>query len=46
MKAKLARFCSVLALLAGVTMLGGAEFECGFDDDDGIFDKAPVTQSQ
>lgn len=46
MKAKLAKFCSVLALLAGVTMLGGAEFDCGFEDDDDLFDKAAVTQSQ
>ena len=46
MKTKVARMCSVLALLAGVSMLGGTEFNCGFDDDDDIFEKAPVVQAE
>ena len=47
MKAKVARLCSVAAVLVGMTMLGG-NAECVFnvDEDDGIFDKAAAVEQQ
>ena len=43
MKATVAKLCSVLALVAGVTLLGG--IECGFDEDKD-FGKAAVVEQQ
>lgn len=47
MKAKVARLCSVAALVVGMSMLGG-NAECVFnvDEDDGIFDKATVVEQE
>lgn len=46
MRAKLASICSALALLAGLTLLGG-DVACDFDvDDDDIDLKTSVVQSQ